>query len=96
MSQVSGDKSAPPKPPGLTYRWYKKDEFRALPEDHQEWLRYYEKRRRDKESTAALKGNKRKVKNLIRKEKRKLTKLKASNKEGKKADERDNSGNESS
>ncbi len=94
-SQVSGDKSAPPKPPGLTYRWYKKDEFRALPEDHQEWLRY-EKRRRDKESTAALKGNKRKVKNLIRKEKRKLAKLKAANKEGKKADEKDNSGNESS
>jgi hypothetical protein len=66
-SQVSGDKSTPPKPPGLTYRWYKKDEFRALPEDHQEWL-CYEKRRRDKESTAALKGNKRKVKNLIRKD----------------------------
>jgi hypothetical protein len=57
MSQASGDKSTPPKPPGLTYRWYKKDEFRALPEDHQEWLRY-EKRRSDKESTAALKGNK--------------------------------------
>jgi hypothetical protein len=85
----------PPKPPGLTYRWYKKDKFRTLPEDHQEWL-CYEKRRRDKESTAALKkGNKRKVKTLIRKEKRKLAKLKASNKEGKKADERDNSGNES-
>lgn len=94
-SQVSGDKSAPTKPPGLTYRWYKKDEFRALPEDHQEWLRY-EKRRRDKEATAALKGDKRKVKNLIRKEKRKLAKLKAASKESKKVDERDNSGNESS
>jgi hypothetical protein len=93
--KASGDKSAPPKPPGLTYRWYKKDEFRALPEDHQEWL-CYEKRCRDKESTAALKENKRKVKNLIRKEKRKLAKLKASNKEGKKADEKDNSSNESS
>jgi hypothetical protein len=95
MSHASGDKSAPPKPPGLTYRWYKKDEFPGLPEDHQEWLRY-EKRRRDKESTAALKGNKRKVKNLIRKEKCKLAKVKASTKEGKKADDKDNSGNESS
>jgi hypothetical protein len=77
------------------YRWYKKDEFRALPEDHQEWL-CYEKRCRDKESTTALKGNKQKVKNLIQKEKCKLAKLKASNKVGRKADERDNSGNESS
>jgi hypothetical protein len=33
---------------------------------------------------------------MLRKEKRKLAKIKASNKEGKKADERDNSGNESS
>jgi hypothetical protein len=28
-----GESGAPPKPQGLTYRWYKKEEFNALPED---------------------------------------------------------------
>ena len=77
MSRSSGDTArAPAQPPGLTYRWYKKEEFRELPEAHKTWLRY-EKRRRDKSSTSTGKTEKRRVKNLIRKEKRKLAKLQA-------------------
>lgn len=75
-NRSSGDTKPPTQPPGLTYRWYKKEEFRDLPEDHKAWLRY-EKRRRDKNSSSSGKFEKRKVKNLVRKEKRKLAKLKA-------------------
>jgi len=94
--QGSGDTRAPPQPPGCTYRWYKKEEFRALPEDHKTWLRY-EKKRREKDSSSSLKAQKRKVKNLVRKEKRKLAKLKTKTKSAnKKSDDKDDSGSESS
>jgi hypothetical protein len=78
MATSGGESGAPPKPPGLTYRWYKKEEFNALPEDHKAWLRW-EKRRRDQESKEGKK-DRRKIKAAIRKEKRKLAKIKKASK----------------
>jgi hypothetical protein len=75
------DSGAPPKPPGLTFRWYKKEEFNSLPEEHKAWLRW-EKRRRDQESKGEKK-DRRKIKAAIRKEKRKLAKVKLANKKAK-------------
>jgi hypothetical protein len=75
----------PQQPPGLTYRWYKKDEFRALPKEHQAWLSY-EKKRRDQANKDSGKKEKKKIKAAVRKEKRKLAKLQAkTEKESKKA-----------
>lgn len=70
----TGDRGAPGQPPGLTYRWYKKDEFAALPEEHKTWLRA-EKKRRDQEAKKAKK-DKKSIKSALKKEKRKLAKLK--------------------
>jgi hypothetical protein len=75
----------PQQPPGLTYRWYKKEEFRALPKEHQVWLSY-EKRRRGQLNKNTGKREKSKIKAAVRKEKRKLAKLQAkTDKETKKA-----------
>jgi hypothetical protein len=75
----------PQQPPGLTYRWYKKEEFRALPKEHQTWLSY-EKRHRDQLNKSSGKKEKKKIKAAVRKEKRKLAKLQAkAEKESKKA-----------
>ena len=71
---------APPKPSGLTLRWYK-EEFNSLPEEHKAWLRW-ERRRRDQESKGEKK-DRRKIKAAIRKEKRKLAKVKQANKKAK-------------
>ena len=71
-----GKGKGPPKPPGLTYRWYQPEEFKKLPDDHKEWL-IWEKNRRDKAEKGDKIKSKRQIKKLVRKEKRKLAKLKA-------------------
>jgi hypothetical protein len=77
VSSIGTRGSEPPhQPPGLTYRWYKKKEFRALPKEHQTWLSY-EKRRRDQLNKSSGKKEKKKIKAAVRKEKRKLAKLQA-------------------
>jgi hypothetical protein len=75
----------PQQPPGLTYHWYRKEEFRALPKKQQTWLSY-KKRRRDQLYKNSGKKDKKKIKAARRKEKRKPTKLQAkTDKETKKA-----------
>ncbi len=91
----AGAGADPPKPPGLTYRWYQPDEWRKLPEDHKAWLRH-EKKRRDKAGLNNKKKEKRRVKALIRKERRKLAKLQAKNSKKKEEDSKDNGDGEES
>ena len=88
----SGNDKPPPKPDGLQYRWYKKEEFKALPEEAQAWLRY-EKNHRSKEGLEDKKKEKRRLKTLLRKEKCKLAKLKAKV-EKKKDDDKDDESEE--
>jgi hypothetical protein len=60
----------------LTYHWYKKEEFRALPMEHQTWLSY-EKRRRHQLNRNSGRKEKKNIKAAVQKEKRKLAKLQA-------------------
>ena len=97
MHAGAGSSDAPPKPPNFEYRWFKKPEFDKLPEGHQEWLKY-EQRRRGKEGNEGnpnSKKEKRKIKNLVRKEKRKLNKLKAKIKATKADTKKDKNGGDS-
>jgi septum formation inhibitor MinC len=73
MALVGARTHPPQQPAGLSYRWYKKEEFRALPKEHQTWLSY-EKRRRDQLNKRSGKMEKNKIKAAVRKEKRKLAK----------------------
>jgi len=74
-----GAKTPSTPPAGLTYRWYKKDEFRALPKEHQDWLRA-EKRRRGQG-----KGEKKNLTAALQRAKRKIAMLEASSDSDKKA-----------
>jgi hypothetical protein len=81
MASVSSKGNQPPQqPPG---RWYKKEEFRALPKEHQAWLSY-EKKRRDQANKSTAKSEKRRIKAAFRKEKRKLAKLQTKTEKGSK------------
>jgi hypothetical protein len=71
----------PQQPAGLSYRWYKKEEFMALPKEHQTWLSF-EKRRRDQLNRNRGKKEKNKIKAAVRKEKRKFAKLQAKTDQG--------------
>ena len=82
----------PVQPLGLTYCWYKKEEFQDLPAEHQAWL-HYEKKRRDNKGLNDKKKEKRHVKALLYKERCRLAKLKSMlSKKDEKKDQDDDAG----
>ena len=66
----------PPKPPGISWWCYQRDEFKKLPESAKAWL-IWENKRRNKEGKSEKKKEKHNIKSQVQKEKRKLAKLKA-------------------
>jgi ethanolamine utilization cobalamin adenosyltransferase len=64
VASVGARTQPPHQPAGLSHRWYKKEEFRALPKEHQTRLSY-EKRRRDQLNKKSGKMEKNKIKATV-------------------------------